>query len=313
VFFGVVGRKLRVERGRNLISDGGPEMLMSRSRPPQTAHAIATVICLIPDPLDLVRIRAAVREMGEVRGLRLRVVEAATWSAARDLILCEAAGLVLVDAGGPDGFQSMLESTIAIRRHAPSVPVVIWGGAAEVPPEAWMKLRDAGVQGVISEGARASRGSIAFELGRAAGLSLPLDAIEALSPVVPPWGLRLLRKALPLAHRGLEDDGEGRLSVSLLADLWVRGGSPEGLTSALRRASLPPPGWMVRWLIVLRGVGLRSILPTWEAVAWELGFRSRRDLRRFVRRLTGRAPTEVSASHLEELFRARCGAGPSEV
>jgi len=185
-----------------------------------------------------------------------------------------------------------------------AVPTVAFGRVDRLPLQEWLSLRDSGLAGVLED-------DILEEPERAARTLLDLGTLvngystfAALEGSAPPWFLDLLRRGFPVARRSVGGD-QRALTCEVLAGLWMRGGSVRSLRHVLEAQGLPPPGWLVRWLIALRSVHLRSRMKSWDAVSYALGFGSGDALRKVMKRLTGRPPRDVTAEHLLSLFLSR--------
>lgn len=253
------------------------------------------------------RVLSAGSRMDRLRWGNLVLREATNWKSLVAAASVSHSDLVVLDPCLWPAQEKVARDVSQLSRRAPHVSIIAYPSHCQLAPQTWLDLRDAGVQGVIDGVMVRTPFQIAQLLRRLGPMGRTLQALRLLENQVPTWCVRMLERALGSSNRGPCGYGSGRLSVGQLTDLWVVGGSESGLRSALRRAGLPPPGWLVRWLTALRAVTLASFLDGWETVAYELGLSSRRDLRRMVKRLTGQPPTQLTVRDLITLFRSRCG------
>jgi AraC-like DNA-binding protein len=212
--------------------------------------------------------------------------------------------LFVVDpCAGPGGLFDV-RSVARLTRWFPAMPILAFPSCRKLPAGAWLRLGAFGVSEVIGDDESERPYVIARRIRRFVASAGSVQVIETLEGVVPARWRALLTRAYPLAHRGASDEAYAtRLSVPLLAHLWMTGATRDQINAALRRDGLPPSGWLIRWLISLRAVMLRPARRTWEQVAFELGFGSADALRRFTKRFTGAAPSQLTAEDLTGLFR----------
>jgi AraC-like DNA-binding protein len=269
------------------------------------------VLCLLPHRHAVQRIEAAVRVLSRRGRSSLVVRSARDWRELRSASEVLSPRLVVVDPRRLKDGRGAPEAIARLRRLLRGVPLVAWATKKPLPPRIWIALRELGVTVVIQEGEDDHPFAIALALERALGAARGEVAVASLADALPGWVVNLLERAYPRAHRGLVDEGEPALTTEVLAALWMTGATPRQLRYRFAREGLPPPGWFCRWLIALRAASLREALGTWEQVAYVLEFDSSRDLRRFVRRLTGAPPSELTVERLVEFFRSVVQAGPA--
>lgn len=233
----------------------------------------------------------------------LTVEEATSWEDLKRKGRETLPDLFVVDPCAGPGGRFDVRSVARLTRWFPGMPILAFPSCRRLPASAWLRLGALGVSEVIGDDQAEQPYVIAHRIRRFARSAGSLEVIERLEGTVPDRWRSLLTRAYPLAQRGLSDEAESaHLSVPLLADLWMKGATRDQINAALRRDGLPPSGWLVRWLISLRAVMLRPARRTWEQVAFELGFGSADALRRFTKRFTGTAPSQLTAEDLVGLF-----------
>lgn len=259
--------------------------------------------CLLRTSAAGVQLRSAAISMGELGWGSLQIRPYSNWQALTRDSAARQPELLILEPTVVGGACTDLQAIGRFLEICPSVPVIVYASGSEISPRGWMALWSSGVEEVIDAEEDTSAFTIACRLRGFAGVMDGRRVITRLQDAMPHWCLRLLLRALPIARRGPND---GKMTSSLLASLCWKGAAPHHLNYRLRRDGLPSAGWLVRWLVCLRAVGLRSHRPNWEAVALELGFGRVEELRVYVHRLCGRAPTKVTEEWLLALFQSTC-------
>ncbi len=213
---------------------------------------------------------------------------------------CEVVG---VDTSACTQPRNALEVGGEVRRVAPTKPILLVAGTGELSPRDWMRAGEMGVAELILDEEDSNAVAIARRIRSVSGVSLALGVIRSLEGQVPTQWVRMLERGLVHARRATADDAG--LSTELLADLWNRGSSRAQLQWYLQKDGDWTPGWLVRWLICLKALSLRSVRPSWARVASDLGFSRKEDLRAYVRRFTGVREDELTAERLKDAFLRR--------
>jgi len=187
-----------------------------------------------------------------------------------------------------------------VRRVAPTKPILLLTGAGDLSPRDWLKVAETGIAELVLDEEYTSAAALASLIRSVSGVSLGLEVIQSLDGQVPTRWVRVLERALPHSRRATPDDAG--LSAALLADIWNRGATPAQLAWHLKRDGEWTPGWLVRWLICLKALSLKTVRPSWVTVATDLGFARRDDLRAFVQRLSGRREDQLTEEWLRDAF-----------
>lgn len=271
-----------------------------------------TAFCLLPHRRAFGAFEAAAAEMGKQGCEELRFEWAKSWGALLALARSRPPEFVVVDPftaaaerfEGPDVEMDVarLAQLLAV---LPNTVVVVCARVRPLAMRDTLALGRMGITHVVESDELASPYRLASTLRGCSALGRGYRAIESLANTAPRWCIDLLKKALPHTHRspeGSQPDERG-LTSTTLARLWLAGANRQQLARSLDAEGLPTPGWIARWLVVLRAVILLETGRSLEAVAFELGFSYRRKLRERAQRLIGRSPRDTDVDQLLRLFR----------
>ncbi len=254
-------------------------------------------------PQDRTLVRAALRSLmkeGWIRDSRAEWL--ADFSHLTRQVACSQPRLVLVDpaliAGDSDG-----EAITRIAAIASAAPVLAVGNSGSLSLSEWLAVRDTGVQSVVLIDTVDPLEELTAALRSALTGQEMEEVLSCLGDFLPEWCCRLLRRAIPWAHRGLPDDGVPAMNPDSLASLWMRGAHAGQLHYILKKEGLPPAGWLIRWMILTRAVSeVERGSPT-QGVAFALGFGSGKALDNYARRFSGTGIRKLTRSSMVDLFR----------
>jgi hypothetical protein len=213
---------------------------------------------------------------------------------------CDVVGVDTSACSQPSSCVGVVEQVKAV---APTKPILLLASEGELTSRDWMRASEVGVAELVLDEEDHDAVAIARRIRSVSGISRALEVIQSLRGQVPAHWVKMLKRGLMRARRTTADDVG--LTPELLADLWNRGASRAQLEWFLRKDGAWTPGWVVRWLICLRAVSLSSVRPSWGAVASDLGFSRRDDLRAFVRRFAGVREDELTVERLKDEFLQR--------
>ncbi|TVR60582.1 MAG: hypothetical protein EA422_13630 [Gemmatimonadales bacterium] len=222
------------------------------------------------------------------------------WMAEASNPRCEIAA---VDAAVSDPPSRSLDLVAHFQRQAPFRPILLLASGSELAARDWKRAGEIGVTEILMDQESSAAVAVARCIRALSGIGRAQEAIQILEGQVPSQWVKLLERALPFATRA-NADSDG-LSAAILADLWIRGATPKQLAWRLSKDGKWNPGWLVRWLTCLRACTLRQLRPSWNAVASDLGFYRRDELRAYVVRLTGENEDGLGREGLIELLLER--------
>lgn len=269
------------------------------------AHALGRdferkALCLLSS-VDLNRVRSAFRAM-EQRGWGSIRVEAV--GSLRELVTRTQEYLptmMVIDPTLVSPRHSAGEVVTRLTQVIPGVPMAVCAQSSDLGPKQWIELRELGVLGFIVADEDTSPQAIVAELTKLEGVAELGEALRWVEPLLPDWCARLLRKAAPMVNRGAPRT-RAPFGPERMADLWMKGASPEQLRYTLKKEGLPTTGWLIRWLTLLRAVVMLEAGAGTTRVAFTLGFASRKALDNYARRFTGAGVQSLTAWELRRLL-----------
>ncbi len=271
------------------------------------ATSLPHLLVLLVDPVKQARVRGAVHQAAALRLGHWVVVEVsdeeALFRAARSVL----PALVIIEAELPPRDALEVRNGFPGERMCaafPSVPVLVYLDPDQTPADRVLEWGRCGIRGVVELGKTDRSSALAGLIARTSDSALEASPLEGVFGIVPPELHRLFRRAYLEAGSPTAP----RISVDDLTRLWRPGAHRTTLNATLRRAGLPSPGWVARWIVAFRAVNmLANPGTTVGQVALTLGFESDAALREFLRRLAERPPTRLGPCDLIALFHRRCG------
>jgi hypothetical protein len=272
------------------------------------SRAVGT--CLMPDTQRFELLCTAARKAKRRLRAPIELARVTSWPALSHRLDRGLGEFIVVDAFDPrypalrpiERRVRFRRSIAGLRRAHPISPVLVCAHPGGLAAFDIIVLHRLGVVGFLDleDGPE----WVAERLRMIPGLSVACAAIDSLAGIVPERWCALLMRALPYAHRGDVEGGEPALSASGLASLWLAGATADSLASALSRDTMPPPGWIVRWLICLRIATLKPRVVNLSTLAFAMGFPSEDSMRRYVRRFAGVPPTGLVLEDLTSRLRS---------
>jgi AraC-like DNA-binding protein len=229
---------------------------------------------LLPNPLQLARLRAAV-------GRRYSIVACADWADVARTCAREPVGMAVVDlyAGGQEGFRDLRQ----LRRQHPSLSVVLYVAMPPARPHDLFEAGRFGVDGLAVAHQDDSPAALlaVIEQAEARGLT---QAVRTALAGVRPTARDAALLTVTRAHQ--------RLTPQQLAS--ILGIRRRALAARLEAAGFPPPQQLITWgRLIVAAQLLEDTKRSADSVALALDFPSGSAFRNTCRRYVGRTPLEI--------------------
>lgn len=235
---------------------------------------MALVAALLPNQLLLGRLRAALAP-------RAGLVSCADWGDVHRACAREPIGLVVLDllATGADGFRDLRR----LRRHHPSVTLVLYASVPPTPLRTIFELGRFGVDGLVIAGQDDGPAALRAIIEQAEARSVVATVRDALAHVRPTARDAALI-TITRAHQ--------RLTPPQLAG--ILGIRRRALAGRLEAAGFPPPQRLITWgRLVVAAQLLEDVERSADSVAMALDFPSGSAFRNSCQRYLRRTPTEI--------------------